>query len=107
MTSLSSTSLHAWLTVWEWVSYAATAAVFVGVVGEYINDFTHWCPSWRRNKRLAKTSTLLLIAGLAVELLGLVQTSRLSGALVARLENDTAPILAQSSSRVLKNGSPQ
>lgn len=89
MTASELTSLESSLTRWEWFEYGAAAVVIVGVLGEAINDFTSWWPRWRIKKKLGKGSTLILIAGLACELLGLVRTSTLSNQLIADL-NATA-----------------
>ena len=75
---------------WEWVEYAGTAIVIVGVVGETIVEFSRFPKSETRRKRLVKASALILIAGLAVELLGLVRTNLLSERRIAELDGQTA-----------------
>src|SRR3989442_15932761 len=98
MTSSALASLESSLRRWEWVEYIAAAVVILGVVGEWINDFSAWLKRWRYKRRLAKGSTLVLIGGLACELLGLVKTTTLSGRIVEyergarmRLEERVAP----------------
>jgi hypothetical protein len=82
MSSSDVASLESALTCWTRVEYASAAVVLIGVIGEYVNDFTHWFRALRRHRRLGKGSTLLLIAGLAVELLGLVKTATLSNHII-------------------------
>lgn len=75
-------ALEELLTWWTRVEYLGAGAVLIGVLGEFINDFTHWWRSARRLKRLGRGSTLLLIGGLAVELVALVRTNTLAARLV-------------------------
>jgi hypothetical protein len=55
-----------------------------------------------REKKLAKISTLVLIAGLAVELLSLVKTSQLSGRLIASLEEQAGQANARAEEAALE-----
>jgi hypothetical protein len=82
-------SLAASLERWEYVEYAACALVAIGCAGEYVAEFTNWCTSGIKESkdRLAKRSTLLLIASLALELVCLVKTSSLSGRLIGSLSD--------------------
>lgn len=70
---------------WEIVEYLGTATVIAGVVGEVLADFKYFPKNAENRDRFAKVSALVLIAGLAVELLGLVRTSQLFNLEVARL----------------------
>jgi len=65
---------------WEIAEYAFAALVTIGCVGEYIADFKNWFTGGVKERRdkLAKRSTLLLIFGLAFELMCLVKTNRIS-----------------------------
>jgi hypothetical protein len=70
------------LAFWEYVEDVATAVVLIGVIGEYIADFTEWGLT---QKRLGKVFTLILIAGIAGELLAVVRTQQLSNREIAAL----------------------
>jgi hypothetical protein len=83
-------ALKSSLAFWEIVEYVSAATVLIGVIGEYIAEFTSFAAKRSVEKSLAKLSTLVLIIGLAVELLSLVKTSQLSGRLIASLEEQTA-----------------
>jgi hypothetical protein len=70
------------LTFWEYLEDAATAVVLVGVIGEYLAEFTRW---GMNRKSLGKVSTLILIVGIAGELLAVVRTQQLSNREIAAL----------------------
>jgi hypothetical protein len=82
-------SLKSSLKFWEAFEYLATAIVLLGVIGEYIAEFTKWAANRRIERRLGKGSTLVLIVGIAGEGLGLFRTSQLSGELIASLEEQS------------------
>src|SRR5438067_505814 len=89
LTSLFSTSA---LWFWEAVEIWGAIIVTAGVVGEYVANFTK-IPKGRAHKtRLEKRSTLTLIFGLAVELVGLVLTMTISNTEVAGLQKETAAL---------------
>jgi hypothetical protein len=73
-----------WLSIWEFVEISGAIIVTVGVVGEYISNFTKLVKGKSRKARLEKFSTLVLIFGLAIELVGLVKTSHIFNLEVAR-----------------------
>ena len=75
---------------WEYAEYVAVLFVILGVVGEYVADFTNWLTGGdeARKRRLGKISTLVLIAALAVELVCLVKTNSTSGQIIASLTKD-------------------
>ncbi len=80
-TGESISSLDAIPTRWEYGEYASAAIVIVGVVGEFLADFSNvWSVRDvpERWDKLGKLSTLVLIAGLAAELVCLVNTNVLS-----------------------------
>lgn len=78
------------LTHWEWAEYISSGLVALGCIGEYVADFTNWLTDGdkERKERLAKRSTLLLIAALSVELICLVRTNTLSGMLIGSLSEE-------------------
>jgi hypothetical protein len=82
-------SLSRSLARWEVAEYACAALVALACAGEYIADFTDWftCGVKESKERLAKRSTLLLIAALALELVCLVKTNSLSGMLIGSLSD--------------------
>ena len=78
------------LNCWEWFEYISTAIVFVGCVGEFLAEFTSLVKSHESRHRLARLSLIILILGIAGELLGTVRTSQLSGQLIANIEERAA-----------------
>ena len=73
------------LDFWEWVEYSAAAIVFGGAIGEFISEFTRWPENKYKREQVGKVSALILIVGLAAELIGLVRTSQISGQITAQL----------------------
>lgn len=85
---MNSSSADIALSLWWWTvgEYAATLLVILGVIGEYVADFTKWAKKKPgRKDRIGKRATLLLIAGLAGELTTLVQVNRYSGLEIAQI----------------------
>jgi hypothetical protein len=78
------------LTRWEIAEYVATGLVTLACAGEYIADFTDWFTRGEKEKkeRLAKISTLILIAALAFELVCVVRTNELSGRVIGSLGDE-------------------
>jgi hypothetical protein len=72
---------------WELAEYISCGLVTTACFGEFIADFTDWFTGGAKEKkeRLAKLSTLLLIASLALELICLVRTNQISGKLIGSL----------------------
>jgi hypothetical protein len=90
-------SLDAILTRWEFGEYASAAIVIAGVVGEFLADFTNICGvrEFRgRRDRVGKISTLILLAGLALELVCIVRANILSSRIIALLGQQTAQAVA-------------
>jgi hypothetical protein len=93
LTSSESSGLESSLGCWEIGEYIATGIVILGCLGEFLSEFTNF---WNvRNDRhgkdtLGKLSALVLIGGLAVELVCLVNTNNLSGRIIAGLVNQAA-----------------
>jgi hypothetical protein len=58
----------------------------MGCVGEFVAEFTHLPKGKDAEQMLARLSLLVLIVGIAGELLGTVRTSQLSGRLIAGIE---------------------
>ncbi|MBZ5625896.1 MAG: hypothetical protein LAQ69_45485 [Acidobacteriia bacterium] len=81
-------SLTQRLGYWEWAEYVSSALVTVGCLGEFSAEFTDWFTDGvdERKKRLAKCSTLLLVSSLAFELVCLVVTNQISGAVIGSLD---------------------
>src|SRR5579863_716828 len=77
------------LSCWEYAEYVCAFLVAVACAGEYIADFSDRFTGGieERKRRLAKRSTLLLIAALALELICLVKTTSLSGLLIGSLSD--------------------
>src|SRR2546423_11867501 len=89
LASSDTSSLAVSLSCWETGEYCACALVALACAGEYIADFTSWFTAGieERKQRLAKLSTLLLIASLAFELVCLVRTNSLSAQLIGSLSD--------------------
>ena len=79
-------SLKGALNYWEWLGYISTAIVFLGCVGEFVAEFTSLPKTDESRHRLARLSLIVLIFGIAGELLGTVRTSQLSGQIIANIE---------------------
>ncbi|MGO9589890.1 MAG: hypothetical protein ACLP3K_07580 [Candidatus Acidiferrales bacterium] len=75
---------------WEWFGYISTAVVGLGCVGECIAEFTSLPRSDQRKHKLARLSLMVLILGIAGELLSAVRTSQLSGQIIANIEERAA-----------------
>ncbi len=80
-------SLSTSLAWWEFAEYVCAGLVTLACFGEYVADFKDWFTAGikERKERLAKISTLLLIAALSAELICLVRTNQLSGKLIGSL----------------------
>lgn len=86
------------LAFWDGVEYISVAVIILGVIGEYVADFT--LPEKtendkRRQKRLGKISTLVLILGLTVELPAIWRINEMTGTQVADLERQADVARAQ------------
>jgi len=92
MTAVLHLGLEQSLTLWEWVDYLGTAVVFLGVVGESLAEFLEIPKKTETRETSKRASALLLIIGLAVELLGLVMTTQISGQIIAQVKERTATI---------------
>lgn len=77
---------------WEIGGYIATAIVVIGVVGELIVEFTDWIKSPQTISRVGIASALILVIGLAGEILTQVRVNSISGQIIAFLNNDTASL---------------
>lgn len=90
LTSSDVGSLAGKLWWWEHAEYIFAALVTVACLGEYVADFSKRDWIVARKDDIAKRSTLLLIAALALELVCLVQTNSLSGQLIGSLDEKAA-----------------
>lgn len=80
-------SLTASLSRWELGEYVCAGLVTIACVGEYTATFKNWFTGGvkEQKERLEKLSTLLLIVGLAIELVCLVRTNQISGKVIGSL----------------------
>jgi hypothetical protein len=83
-------ALESILGLWNAVAYVATALVFFGAAGESAEEFADFPKTERWKSRLRKACALLLMLGLAGELISLIRTSEVSGRLVAILKDEAA-----------------
>jgi hypothetical protein len=86
LSDLEVASLKSALRCWERFGYISTGIVFLGCVGEFVAEFTSVPKSKEVGSKLARLSLIVLILGIAGELLSAVQTSQLSGQLIANIE---------------------
>src|SRR5437868_4152049 len=95
-------SLTTVLSYWETAEYTFGALVTLGCFGAYAAEFTTWYTGGIKDlkDRLAKRSTLLLIASLALELICLVRTNHLSGLVIGSL-SDKAEEASQTSAQAV------
>lgn len=70
---------------WEGVEYWAMAGVTLGVIGEFVADFTRLSKSTRWKRSIEKWSALLLIVALLIELAATVKTNNISSLAGANL----------------------
>lgn len=98
LTASEVASLSATLLYWEIAEYSFGGLVALACFGEYAADFTNWFTSGDESKkrRLAKKSTLLLIASLALELICLVRTNQLSSRLFGSLADKASEAYSKS-----------
>ncbi len=78
-------ALESSLSAWDLAGYLATAAVAVGCIGESIVEFTQFIRSDRAKSAIGRASALILIVGLAAELLTQVSVNAISGQMIAAL----------------------
>lgn len=86
LTASDVVSLKSALGWWEVAEYVSTGIVFIGCVGEFFAEFTPFPSSDHRKHKLARLSLILVIAGIAGELLATVKASELSGQIIAYVE---------------------
>jgi len=90
LTASEVAALKSSLDCWTCVEYVSTGVVLLGVIGEYVAEFTKFAEQKRLTRPLGKLSTLVLIVGLAGELIGLIRTYELSGQVIASLTEQAA-----------------
>ena len=72
---------------WESIEYCAMVGVTIGVIGEYIAEFTKVSKSDLWKPRVNKGATLLLILALSVELAATVRANGINNRTIADLQN--------------------
>jgi regulator of replication initiation timing len=73
---------------WDRAAYVALFAVFIGVVGEFVAQFAPWPKAGISKVKLAKASTLLLIAGLGGEIIMYAKNNAINGTIIAFLNDE-------------------
>ena len=98
-------SLTRSLSRWELAEYISSGLVTLACLGEFVAEFTDWFTGDVKDKkgRLAKGSTLLLIASLSFELVCLVRTNQLSGKVIGSLD-EKAETASKKSELAILNG---
>ena len=87
-------SLRFSLFIWEYVEYASVVIVILGVVGEYIAQFTKVSKCEPAKQTLEKHSTLVLIVGLVIVLVALERISATNGRISDALNEETEALRA-------------
>lgn len=90
LTATDVAALESSLNHWNTIAYLATALVFAGVAGESVEEFADFPKNARRKGRVRKICALVLILGLAGELISLIRSSELSGKIDAVLTEQAA-----------------
>jgi hypothetical protein len=78
-------------TFWEDTEYAAEAIVLLGCLGEFLTEYEHVLRGESnavRRHRLARACAIILMAGIAVELMALVRTNELFTGTIAVLNKE-------------------
>ncbi|MGH9699825.1 MAG: hypothetical protein ACRD5R_16155 [Candidatus Acidiferrales bacterium] len=83
-------TLKALLNWWDRFGYVSTAIVFLGCIGEFLAEFTAFPKTEKSKRALSRLSLIVLILGVAGELLGAVRTTNLSGQIIANIEDRAA-----------------
>lgn len=92
------------LELWEWVEYISEFVVILGAAGEGLGEFTNFLgsrDSEHRKEKVLKVSTIVLLAGLAVELGSLFRVNALSGRIIENERLETARIYSRLGPRQL------
>lgn len=76
------------LPFWELSEGVGTIVVILGVAGEFVAEFTRFLNGKAAKKKFEKCSVLVLIFGLAIELLAHSVTSHISGVITAGLNEE-------------------
>ena len=77
--------------LWEGTEYFAEAVVFLGCLGEFLTEYEHVLvgeANHTKRHRLGRLCAIVLMAGLAVELMALVRTNELFTGTVAALNKE-------------------
>jgi hypothetical protein len=77
-------SLNAAFSFWDKFAYVTLSAVFIGVAGEAILDFTSWV-SAERHAKVGKAAVLILIAGLGGEIIAHAKNSEYTAKITSLL----------------------
>jgi hypothetical protein len=75
---------------WELAEYFGAIIVILGVIGEYIAEFRISDVEIVKQRRVARRSARILLAGLALELVGFVRTSQLYRLEIAQVNEAAA-----------------
>lgn len=94
------------LSRWELAEYFSAGLVATACVGEYIANFTNWFTGGVQElkTRLEKRSTLLLISALSLELICLVRTNTISGALIGSLNEEAGEADTKAKTALINSG---
>jgi hypothetical protein len=88
---------------WDNAAFASLVAVFIGVVGEFVVSFTPWLKGEVWRARVAKASTLILIAGLGGDIVTYAKNSAINGTIIGFL-NKEAGIAYQKAEEAKERG---
>jgi hypothetical protein len=79
------TSADSLLTFWECAEYAAEGVVILAAVGECVADFTTWIKPRSRKRVVARLSGIVLIVGLAFEVIATAAANNIGNKQIADL----------------------
>lgn len=88
--ALDISALELSLNGWALAGYVATGVVALGCLGESIVEFTNWIKSGSCAKKIGAGSAILLIIGLAAEILTQVKLNTMNGQIIAILDDEAA-----------------
>lgn len=88
--ALDIAALESSLSGWETAGYITTGVVVLGVLGESIVEFTGCIKARWLRKKVGMASALILIVGLAGEILTQIRVNAISGQIIAFLNDEAA-----------------
>ena len=92
--SLDVAALMSESSFWETAGYCAAGIVTLGVAGEAVTELTKWIRSDALKRFVERVSVLMLLLGLAGEILAQVQANNKNSLIVGLLQRQTEQLRA-------------